>query len=71
MGILYNKENLLRVYYTTRRTYSGYTTQHGEPKHSILYNVKIGEPSQGILYNKDNLLRVYFTTRRTYSGYTL
>ena len=40
------------VYFTTRRTYSGYTIQQGEL-------------NQGILYNKENLLRVYFTTRRT------
>ena len=57
-NLLYNMANLLWVYYTTRRTFSGYTIQ-------------LGEPTQGIFYNMENLLRVYFTTRRTYSGYTL
>ena len=41
------------VYFTTWKTYSGYTLQEGEP-------------TQGILYNKENLLRVYYTTWRTY-----
>ena len=58
-------ENLLRVYFTRRRTYSGYTIQQGEPTQGILYNMenlsqgilyKHGEPTQGILYNKENLL---------------
>ena len=54
-GILYNKRNILRVYFITRKIYSEYTIQHGEP-------------TQGILYNMENLLTGYFTTRRTFSG---
>ena len=60
LDLLYNMENLLRVYYKTLRLkiYSGYTIQHGEPAQGIQCN----KYTQSIFYNKENLLRVYFTT---------